>query len=130
MDLITNPDDHPVLSGKEKDEEGEDLDTEVGPDERIDAFSVKLIWGMSKLEKEKLKTIWSVVSYGPVLFRTHVASRSECDAAGHGSLDRDAFVKGMWRIDEELRRAQFTRQTSRIRPPPPIKHANPRLILR
>lgn len=32
--------------------------------------------------------------------------RDECDPIGHGALSLDAFVKGMWRIDEELRRAQ------------------------
>jgi hypothetical protein len=32
--------------------------------------------------------------------------RSECDPDGTGSLDRDAFVRGMLRIDDELRRAQ------------------------
>lgn len=32
--------------------------------------------------------------------------RNECDPTQSGSLDMDSFVKGMWRIDEELRRAQ------------------------
>jgi hypothetical protein len=32
--------------------------------------------------------------------------RNECDPDGTGSLDRDAFARGMARIDEELRRAQ------------------------
>ena len=40
VDLITNPDDHPVLSKEEE----EDVDTDVEPDARIDARSVKLIW--------------------------------------------------------------------------------------
>jgi hypothetical protein len=114
VDLITNPDDHPALSGKENEEdEDTEVDMEVAPDERMAAVSVKFIWNASKLEKGKLKAIWN-----------------ECDPAGRGSLDRGAFVKGMWRIDEELRRAHFTRKTSRIAPPPPIKHSNPRLILR
>jgi hypothetical protein len=131
VDLITNPDDHPVLSAKEKEvEEDREVDAEVGPDERMDASSVKLIWSASKLEKGKLKAIWSVVSYSFMILPIHITSRSECDTTGRGSLNRDAFVQGMWRIDEELRRAKFTRQTSRIRPPPPIKHANSRLILR
>ena len=34
--------------------------------------------------------------------------RDECDSGGIGSLNRDAFVKGMWRIDEELRKAQLS----------------------
>ncbi|KAH9930774.1 uncharacterized protein B0H18DRAFT_135254 [Fomitopsis serialis] len=33
--------------------------------------------------------------------------RSECDPAGTGSLDLEGFIRGMWRIDEELRRAQL-----------------------
>jgi len=111
VDLITNPDDHPVLSSKENEDQKDD--NHVGPDERMDGMTVKYIWGASKLEKEKLRAIWS-----------------ECDPSACGSLDRDSFVKGMWRIDEELRRAQFNRQTSRIRLPPPIKSSNPRPILR
>jgi hypothetical protein len=64
VDFITNPDDHPVLPGKEKDEEEDtDVDMEVGPEERMNAFSVKLIWSASKLENGKLKAIWSVASY-------------------------------------------------------------------
>jgi len=111
VDLITNP---PVHSGKEKDEEDEEeIDGDVSIEDRLDGSSVKIIWGASKLERGKLKAIWN-----------------ECDPGRHGSLDRDAFVKGMWRIDEELRRTQFTRHKGRIRAPPQIKYANPRPILR
>jgi hypothetical protein len=61
VDLITNPDDHPLLSGKEEEEdEATKVDMEVGPEERMDALSVKFIWCASKLEKGKLKAIWSV----------------------------------------------------------------------
>ena len=35
-----------------------------------------------------------------------VVGRNECDPDGTGSLDREAFARGMVRIDEELRRAQ------------------------
>jgi hypothetical protein len=38
--------------------------------------------------------------------------RKECDTANEGTLNRDAFIKGMWRIDEELRRAQMKSTTS------------------
>lgn len=58
VDLITNPDDHPVLSQQEKEEEDADAEGEVGPDERMDGTIVKSIWGASKLEKGKLKAIW------------------------------------------------------------------------
>lgn len=33
--------------------------------------------------------------------------RVECDPARTGTLDREGFVRGMWRVDEELRRAQL-----------------------
>ena len=32
--------------------------------------------------------------------------RTECDTTKTGTLDRDEFVNGMWRIDEELRRVR------------------------
>ncbi|KAF9013921.1 hypothetical protein BDQ17DRAFT_1536440 [Cyathus striatus] len=67
-----------------------EVDQAVGPDERLEGKIVKLIWRRSRLEKAKLKDIWS-----------------ECDPTNTGSLGVDAFVKGMWRIDEELRRAQM-----------------------
>ena len=75
MDLITNPDDHPVLSGKEKKdaEEDKEIDIEVGPEERMDAFTVQRVWSASKLEKEKLKTIWSVVCCGSILLCAYVS---------------------------------------------------------
>jgi hypothetical protein len=43
--------------------------------------------------------------------------RDECDPDGAGSLDREAFVRGMARIDEELRRAQLL---GRARAPRPV----------
>ncbi|KAJ2935640.1 hypothetical protein H1R20_g1453, partial [Candolleomyces eurysporus] len=70
----------------EKDKENEEL---VGKDERLEGAIVKLVWKRSGLEKRRLAEIWN-----------------ECDPTQTGSLDIDAFVKGMWRIDEELRRAQ------------------------
>ncbi|KII89179.1 hypothetical protein PLICRDRAFT_91601 [Plicaturopsis crispa FD-325 SS-3] len=110
VDLITNPDDNPLKSLEKEGDGG------IEPiDEKLDGRAVKLIWSASRLEKEKLKKIWD-----------------ECDSAGEGCLDRESFAKGMWRIDEELRRAQLTRHTPtssspfRVRlPPKPAK-----LILR
>lgn len=59
VDLITNPNDYQGSPVKEKDEaEDLEVDTNIGPEDRMDAFTVKLIWGVSKLEKEKLKAIW------------------------------------------------------------------------
>jgi hypothetical protein len=47
----------------------------------------------------------------------HCICRDECDPDGAGSLDREAFVRGMARIDEELRRAQLL---GRARAPRPV----------
>ena len=44
--------------------------------------------------------------------------RNECDPDGTGSLDREAFVRGMARIDEELRRAQLLGRARAPRPAP------------
>ncbi|KIJ35711.1 hypothetical protein M422DRAFT_87191, partial [Sphaerobolus stellatus SS14] len=48
------------------------------------------IWKASKLPKARLRDIWN-----------------ECDPDGVGSLDREGFARGMWRIDEALRAAQL-----------------------
>ncbi|EMD38155.1 hypothetical protein CERSUDRAFT_113306 [Gelatoporia subvermispora B] len=89
VDLITNPPDIPSTDR---------IDEEVGSDDRLEGRTVRRIWEMSKLQAAQLKAIWS-----------------ECDPSGSGTLDRDGFVKGMWRIDEELRRAQLNRQMSAAR---------------
>ena len=39
-------------------------------------------------------------------------SRNECALPSQNYLDRDGFVKGMWRIDEELRRAQLGKKST------------------
>ncbi|KAF8495305.1 hypothetical protein JB92DRAFT_2748165 [Gautieria morchelliformis] len=57
-------------------------------EERLDGSVIKSIWSCSKLPRVRLREIWM-----------------ECDPDGLGSLDRDAFAKGMWRIDELLSRA-------------------------
>ncbi|KAH9952148.1 hypothetical protein B0H21DRAFT_15981 [Amylocystis lapponica] len=59
---------------------------------RLDGEAVKRIWACSRLERRTLRAIWS-----------------ECDPGGTGELDRAAFAQGMWRIDEELRRAELQR---------------------
>lgn len=59
VDLITNPDDHLELVGKEKDDEDEDeAAKEVGLEERLDGYIVKITWSASKLEEGKLRAIW------------------------------------------------------------------------
>ncbi|KAI0306297.1 hypothetical protein B0F90DRAFT_1688739 [Multifurca ochricompacta] len=64
--------------------------SERGSDSRLDGRLVRKIWLKSRLEPQRLRDIWN-----------------ECDPEGMGSLDRDAFARGMARIDEELHRAQI-----------------------
>ncbi|KAI0084001.1 hypothetical protein BDY19DRAFT_910186 [Irpex rosettiformis] len=95
VDLITNPEMAPTPPGPAAEE------IEVTSEDRLDGRIVAKIWKMSKVEKTKLQSIWK-----------------ECNMAGRGSLDREAFSKGMWRIDEELRKAQTSaRSKTAVRPP-------------
>ncbi|KAJ8592498.1 hypothetical protein M405DRAFT_879897 [Rhizopogon salebrosus TDB-379] len=121
VDLITNPDDHPILSLQEEDDNEDDdaKEDHMGLEERLGGRIVKLIWNASKLDRQKLQDIWK-----------------DCEPSSIGSLDREAFVKGMWRIDEELRRAQLSRRTSALSaassqriPHRPKNASNPKLIL-
>ncbi|KAL1732460.1 hypothetical protein EV714DRAFT_247685 [Schizophyllum commune] len=111
VDLITGEDGHPL-----NDSNDIEVDQAVTDEDRLDGRVVRLIWQRSRLEKHKLAQIWN-----------------EVDAIQRGSLDRDAFVRGMWRIDEELRRAQMRKSTlssgTRLRPPPPPPRTKPRPIL-
>ncbi|THH10286.1 hypothetical protein EW145_g1441 [Phellinidium pouzarii] len=86
VDLITNPEDNPVFSVELEEE------TEGG---RLEGQIVKTIWLKSKLLPEKLRDIWN-----------------ECALPNRNFLDKDEFIKGMWRIDEELRRVQSSRSSS------------------
>ncbi|KAG8898908.1 hypothetical protein FRB99_007068 [Tulasnella sp. 403] len=61
---------------------------------------VKQIWLCSKLDKAFLRQIWA-----------------DCDSSKSGYLDRDAFVEGMWRIDEELARRAAKRKEPLARQP-------------
>ncbi|KIK44838.1 hypothetical protein CY34DRAFT_802300 [Suillus luteus UH-Slu-Lm8-n1] len=124
VDLITNPEDHPIMPWKEakSDDDDDDDDTDlvpVGPEERLGGRIVRLVWSASKLDRGKLRDIWN-----------------DCDPSSTGLLDREAFVKGMWRIDEELRRAQLTRRTSALSaassqriPHRPKNASNPKSLL-
>jgi hypothetical protein len=101
--------------------------TEPGLDARLDGRLVRAIWLKSRLESQRLQGIWCVSS-SPVFFFSdtdaHSLSfaflfcRNECDPDGTGSLDREAFVCGMTRIDEELRRAQLLGRARAPRPVP------------
>ncbi|CAK5277297.1 unnamed protein product [Mycena citricolor] len=66
-------------------------DDSVSP-ERLPAAVIKVLWTRSKLPRPVLSAIWN-----------------ECDPGRAGSLDRDSFIRGMWRIDEELRHARDAR---------------------
>ncbi|KAI0636591.1 hypothetical protein C8Q77DRAFT_1093581 [Trametes polyzona] len=110
VDLITNPEE--IVSASAPVSRAGSIDEEVGAEERLDGAVVRAIWKLSRLKRETLRVIWM-----------------ECDPAGTGTLDRDGFVKGMWRIDEELRKAQmnphlsprmYVRQPKPTHPPKPI----------
>lgn len=62
VDLITNPEDHPVLSlGKgldKNDSEEEEVESSVAPEERLNGRIVKYIWSTSRLDRKKLRSIW------------------------------------------------------------------------
>ncbi|KAF9227784.1 hypothetical protein BS17DRAFT_746573 [Gyrodon lividus] len=128
VDLITNQQDHPHLSADQEKVDASDTEdgqesVQVGPEERLNGRIVKRVWSASRLDRKQLRDIWN-----------------DCDPQATGSLDRDAFVKGMWRIDEELRRAQLARRTSALtvassqriphRPlPPPRTSSTSRLLI-
>ncbi|KAJ7709531.1 hypothetical protein B0H17DRAFT_1028256 [Mycena rosella] len=59
---------------------------------------IRVLWARSRLPLPVLSSIWT-----------------ECDPGRTGALDRDAFARGMWRIDEELRRAAATSTTGGAR---------------
>lgn len=61
VDLITNPEDHPVLSEKrleESDSEKEEEAPPVTPEEKVNGRIVKYIWSASRLDCQKLRSIW------------------------------------------------------------------------
>jgi hypothetical protein len=65
VDLITNPDDHPILSLQEEDDNEDDdaKEDHVGLEERLGGRIVKLIWNASKLDRQKLGDIWYAPQY-------------------------------------------------------------------
>ncbi|KAI0032192.1 hypothetical protein K488DRAFT_70803 [Vararia minispora EC-137] len=77
-----------------KKEEQED-EVDVPPDARLAPAVVKRIWALSRLDKARLREIWDEC--------LDPARAKEQKADG---LDREAFARGMWRIDEELKRAR------------------------
>lgn len=99
--------------------------------ERVSAEMVREVWKRSRLEDEVLGRIWCVArlppyrSCSPFLRGVYadrrlllVAHREEVRPSQPPlpdpslSLDRSTFARGMWLIDEELRRRQAQRQSS------------------
>lgn len=56
-------------------------------EDRLDALVVREVWKMSRLGTPSLARIWN-----------------QCDPAKQGTLDKAAFCKGLYLIDEELGR--------------------------
>ncbi|KIM30884.1 hypothetical protein M408DRAFT_327823 [Serendipita vermifera MAFF 305830] len=71
------------------------LANEAEEEWRLSGKTVKLIWQCSRLPRGTLRTIWN-----------------ECDPQKTGSLDKQSFANGMWRIDNELLVALSVRTTS------------------
>lgn len=61
VDLI-NPEDHPVLSSEhgreESDGDEEEGSSSVTPEEKLNGRIVKYIWNVSRLDRQKLRSIW------------------------------------------------------------------------
>lgn len=122
VDLITD-DSTEGGKGTKADRDG-DLKEEyeiVEKDARLEGKVVRMIWQKSKLEKTRLRDIWCVCR--SLLLTTSIYclagiltansfSRTECDTHSQGSLDRQAFALGMWRIDCELDKAQKARRAA------------------
>ena len=79
-----------------------------------------------------------LVSLFVALADARVRRREECDPTGKGALDLEGFIHGMWKIDEELRRAQLRsglglspgRHPSSAGERAKASRAQPRLLLR
>ncbi|KAJ7074140.1 hypothetical protein C8F01DRAFT_1242410 [Mycena amicta] len=71
-------------------------DVGSGSGEVLPAAVVRAVWCRSRLPVQILSSIWS-----------------DCDPLRTGALDREAFARGMWRIDEELRHASEANSSTR-----------------
>ena len=127
VDLITNPDENlPALPPSQPESRRGSIEstgsggaTERGKDDRLEGVVVRRIWMCSNLDREKLKAIWYDLTCSPFLFCFFTPPdfdpfshcRNDYGGCESGSLDVGTFVKAMWRIDEELRKA-------RLNPPP------------
>ncbi|KAF8911021.1 hypothetical protein CPB84DRAFT_1763143 [Gymnopilus junonius] len=88
VDLVTC-DDMTLAEQQSREDKDSNMEEAIGSNDKLEGAIIKLIWKRSGLENAQLAEIWN-----------------ECDLTGQGALSMEGFVKGMWRIDEELRRAQ------------------------
>ncbi|KAG6844923.1 hypothetical protein H0H87_002407 [Tephrocybe sp. NHM501043] len=107
VDLITGGNDDSVADPSSQD--NENVNEVVEPADRLEGHLIKTIWRRSRLGRRTLGAIWCELIHLCFLSITDCFStiRNECDPDGTGALTRDQFAKGMWRVDEELRRAQI-----------------------
>lgn len=85
---------------------------------------VKSVWKCSKLPNSFLREIWcdlQLLSFELTLMSLY---RNECDPNHTGSLNKDAFALGMWRIDEALRIRQQSRGLTSLKKPSTPHSAN------
>ncbi|VDC02894.1 unnamed protein product [Peniophora sp. CBMAI 1063] len=102
VDLI--PADNPALAGDGADgnasekagARAREKEEVVPPDARLPSGVVKRLWSLSRLDKARLKDIWDSVS-----------DPAKPASERKGGLTRDAFARGMWAIDDDLRRAKI-----------------------
>lgn len=83
-----------------------------GGEQRLEGAVVRGVWMRSRLERELLRGIWCVQlgdGGAPKLTLGLCFCRGACDSKGLGSVDKDEFCKGLWLIDEELRRCMKDR---------------------
>ncbi|KZV67995.1 hypothetical protein PENSPDRAFT_736222 [Peniophora sp. CONT] len=108
VDLI--PADNPAFTGESeksgmrvKVPEREEI---VPGDARLSSGVVKRIWSLSRLDRARLKDIWD-----------SVAEPATPGAARQSGLTREAFARGMWTIDDDLRRARIGALAGKRRQP-------------
>ena len=64
--------------------------------------------GSGEAEGNLVRSSFPSLSPRALIQPFRVLCRDDCECSDTGSLDVDAFVKAMWRIDEELRKARLS----------------------
>jgi hypothetical protein len=107
VDLIVDPQGPTINGAQNSTPQSQGVVDEAASHDKLEGAIVKLIWKKSGLDSSRLAEVWYVTSTSlNMQLITPIYHRNECDLAGQGALSLDCFVKGMWRIDEELRRTQ------------------------